>query len=700
MVNIYTPAFCTFWSNLKSQPFFPGNLTHHYSDWCSLTSDSVILDIIDGIKLNTADIPPQTYCKQLSLSQEDTAIVLAEIDDLLTRGIIMQVDHVSDEFLSNVFTRKKRDSNKNRVILNLSGLNQYLEYVHFKMDTLNTAIKLITPGCYCASIDLADAYYTVNVSPGSRKFLRFQFHGNLYEFTCLPNGLSPGPRFFTKLMKCPLSYLRRHFGYTLLAYLDDILILGSSPLEVSHAVQDTLDVLLTLGFHINVDKSHIIPTQRIEFLGFLIDTTTLTVSMTSSKADKFVTLCQNFLPKRKISIRQAAQLLGSMSSTLPANPFAKLFSKSLELAKNQALRLACGDFNATMVFPLSVRNDLHWWIANISSSTKDIFPCDPDHVVYCDASTSQGWGAFVPATNQTTNGRWSLQEQQLHINLLELLAVQYTLQALFRNFSDCHIRVYTDNTTTMLCINNQGSTKAPTCNTITRAIWFWAMERNIWLSLAHCPGVLNVEADYQSRQFHDETEWSLHSDCFHHICALYETPHVDIFASRLNRKVSRYYSWHPDPQAEAVDAFTVSWTNSFIYAFPPFSIIPATLQKWRHDRAEGILLVPYWPTQPWFTEVARLLVRSPLLIPVRTGTLSLEHDPSRPHPMEGVLSLLACRCSGSAWRSETYRQQLYRPCWRPGGLPQYGSIPPTGYAGNFIVNSGKLIPIDLRLSRA
>ena len=58
-------------------------------------------------------------------------------------------------------------------------------------------------------------------------------------------------------------------------------------------------------------------------------------------------------------------------------------------------------------------------------------------------------------------------------------------------------------------------------------------------------------------------------------------------------------SWYPEKQAFAVDAFTISWTNFSFYAFPPFAQIPKVLKKIIQDKAQEILLVPNWPTQPW-----------------------------------------------------------------------------------------------------
>ena len=51
------------------------------------------------------------------------------------------------------------------------------------------------------SIDLKDAYFTVLIAPKNRKYLRFFWQGKSYQFCCLPFGLSPAPRIFTKIMK-------------------------------------------------------------------------------------------------------------------------------------------------------------------------------------------------------------------------------------------------------------------------------------------------------------------------------------------------------------------------------------------------------------------------------------------------------------------------------------------------------------------
>ena len=77
--------------------------------------------------------------------------------------------------ISPVFIRPKPVGTF-RVILtsNLQCFNEFVQYSHFKINTLESAIQLTKQGCFMASIDLKDAYYSV---PVAKKGLEiFQIH--------------------------------------------------------------------------------------------------------------------------------------------------------------------------------------------------------------------------------------------------------------------------------------------------------------------------------------------------------------------------------------------------------------------------------------------------------------------------------------------------------------------------------------------
>ena len=106
----------------------------------------------------------------------------------------------------------------------------------------------------------------------------FQLGNNSYAFQGLPFGLNAAPRVFTKLVKLIAAYLRKG-GIRIIVYLDDFLILGSSIKESKANTQLTLDLLQWLGFTINWEKSMLVPTQSMTFLGLSIDSQTTLLSL-------------------------------------------------------------------------------------------------------------------------------------------------------------------------------------------------------------------------------------------------------------------------------------------------------------------------------------------------------------------------------------------------------------------------------------
>ena len=76
------------------------------------------------------------------------------------------------------------------------------------MDTFQTALTLVCPGCFMTSVELKDAYCSVPVAKEDRKYLQFEWQGSYYEYACLPNGLACAPRLFTKILKPVYSHIR------------------------------------------------------------------------------------------------------------------------------------------------------------------------------------------------------------------------------------------------------------------------------------------------------------------------------------------------------------------------------------------------------------------------------------------------------------------------------------------------------------
>ena len=135
-----------------------------------------------------------------------------------------------------------------------------------------------------------------------------------------------------------------------------------------------------------------------------------------------------------------------------------------------------------------------------------------------------------------------------------------------------------------------GSCISLLCDQEVRRIWSWSIERDIFISAAHIPGILNVEADQESRKPELRTEWKLHESIFSYIQKyLNFYPSVDLFASRVNAQLPRFFAYRPDPKGEVINAFCVSWHNLSFYCFLPFSCTGKVSQKTISGNATGVL---------------------------------------------------------------------------------------------------------------
>ena len=292
----------------------------------------------------------------------------------------------------------------------------------------------------------------------------------------------------------------------------------------------------------------------------------------------------------------------------------------------------------------------------------------------------------------SSGGSWNAIECTWHINVKELLAVFLTLKTFCKSESDVHINVGIDNTTSIRYLNRQGGRKRA-LNAIAREIWVWALERNIWLSGSHVPGVLNVEADTASRKDYAlDSEWKLNPMIFHKINNLFGPVEIDLFATRVNTQCDAYFAWQPDPNALAFDAFLQDWNYKIMYAFPPFSVIGRFLQRLETSSSEEVLAVlPLWPTQTWFARVLRMCVDQPRILPCTETLLTLPQDPSRVHPMTYKLTLTLFRLSGWRCRAEAFRQGLPLSSPMHGGGQLRPNIGFSSRNGHVFACQGKLI---------
>ena len=368
--------------------------------WEDHTSDWEILRTVKGEGLEFLTLPSQEG-KPNRIRGQDLDLLRKEVEKLRQQGVVELADHEEGEYISRIFLVKKKDKNDYRLILDLSDLNEdYVEYKKFKMETLKSILRLVTPNCWFYSIDFSDAYYSIPIHPKLRKYLRFELDGKLYQYTCMPNGYKDAPRLFTKLLKVPLSKIRKELKATIAAYLDDSIGIERGEKEELRDIPHRLiEIFQAFGYTINFKKSSLDLTKIIEFLGFMINSVEMTVSLSDKKTESVKRAIREVLHKERVTIRDVCRVIGKIIATMPANRFARRFTTRAIILKDQALRESGDDYDSVMHLSEEVIEDLKEQERLIEGTFCPIFESRPQLTLKTDAS-HHGW-VFLPLSERT-----------------------------------------------------------------------------------------------------------------------------------------------------------------------------------------------------------------------------------------------------------------------------------------------------------
>ena len=145
----------------------------------------------------------------------------------------------------------------------------------------------------------------------------------------------------------------------------DSLLLGETFEICFKNIRATLALLRELGFTIHPEKGVVAPTQQIIFLGFVIDSVKMTITLTGERKQSIYTLCQNILSNYQATIRELAQTIVVIVPSFRAVPYGQIYYRESEKCKVQSLARSDGNFDKKAYISEEAANELKWWIRNI-----------------------------------------------------------------------------------------------------------------------------------------------------------------------------------------------------------------------------------------------------------------------------------------------------------------------------------------------
>ena len=485
------------------------------------------------------------------------------------------------------------------------------------------------------SLDLKDAYLQVPMHPESRKFLRFVAFGKVYQFKVLCFGLSTAPQAFTRVM-APVSAFLHQAGTRLRRYLDDWLIQASSREQVLLALESVLQLCQDLGIVVNWEKSQLIPSQRVEYLGVLLDCDFQGFACPKESVEASLNW------RRILVLRAAASLLlagasGGTGFIDPAHSWGEASDAVSPVLPQSVLGLFRSVFTDSPEYGSPGRSGV---VAGPSSSGSRDF-----------SSSNLPTARVVVRRLGRRLGRTS----RRRVNIRPLVSKRAGIvdkrqrasgggegSVIFRPSGAGLRNLPVRRQFHRYCLPSQsGRYSVSDSESIAQRILRSAESLKITLAPQFIMGQHTVMADALSRPNQIlGSEWTLKGEVFQDLRKRWPVS-IDLFATSLNHRCTLYFSPFHDPSAVATDALLQSWNGWLAYAFPPWSLIPAVLKKLRSS--SGVLLTliaPYWPQRPWFPELLDLVVDGPVTLPLSRDLLRQPHF-HRFH-LGGVKAVTSC----------------------------------------------------------
>ena len=471
----------------------------------------------------TAPYPPVSVGVNHKSAEDYPVQVREYIDKELSLGGIIGPFHAPPfapwTYLSPLLTQPKRDSLDRRVILDLSypeggrtvnaGITKNCldglphSYTLPTVEDLATYVRLMGQSSYLWKSDLSRAYKQVRADPGDIPLLGFTFQGATYLDVTPSFGarLSAGACQRTTSAVC---YLMRKMGFTVLVYLDDFCGIEKTLDKANQAYAAFLTLTGDLGLALAPAKCSP-PTLSLEWLGFLIDTDSMIVSVPSAKLEDVLSECRPWAHKVTATRKEIQSLVGKLVHISRCLPHARRFICRILATLRKA------PDTGRVPLSTSFKADVRWFqkYAEYSNGVRLIDPDLLEYNIECDSSLTGGGGNtathFYEIVYDAEHRRTCT-----HITQSEAVNIVTAYRTLTPSSTlGMRIVIYTDSMSSKYALQT-GRTKDYVLAACSRQMWLEAALRDQCVTVRHKPGKDIPLADALSRS-HDPAKRALAS---------------------------------------------------------------------------------------------------------------------------------------------------------------------------------------------
>ena len=628
--------------------FYPGSI--HSEDvrafWQNdLQAGEWVMDVLtQGYVIPFVESPPAYEEANNKSAMQDMPFVIQAVAELQKRGVIEFRDEkplcVSPLTVSKKFGRD--GIAKNRLCWDGSRcVNLYVKEQKVVLSHLRRALEIIREGDFQVTYDLKAAYHHVRIHPSQTKYLGAAIPkpdgGKQYfVFLYLPFGLSSAVHCLTKLFKPVNAYIHEK-GIRHSIYLDDGRIVAETKCKAEDQRTFVYKVLKSSGWILEVEKSDKDgdANQSKEYLGFIIDTASMTVRLQEAKKQRILQQVSETIShgSKSFPAKELAGTIGKIVATEPAlGPIVVIAARASYAVLEEATQRR--GWNSSLVMSKEAQDGLQFFVDNCSdfdnspirsadteisvlsiigppsSFMKSSFVANhvrtnEEKIWASDASGYATCAYSIKGDHLYFRGTLNEDERMLSSGHRELLAVAKTMEYYEQTgtFTTKATNIYwltdSQNLVTFL---TKGSGKRHIQKDV-----FQIMIRCKRLNTRIIPIHLlrddpRIKIADDGSKTTDTDDWQVDDQTFQRNRTKFKFT-IDLFASDRNSKCQRFYSNFFCPGTSGIDAFSHSWDDEVAWICPPIQEIIRIVRRLKTSRTTGILFVPKWKTADYWVEI-------------------------------------------------------------------------------------------------
>ncbi|CAC5377945.1 unnamed protein product [Mytilus coruscus] len=204
-------------------------------------------------------------------------------------------------------------------------------------------------------------------------------------------GPTCAPQIFTKIVSVVAAYLRAQ-NLRMVVYLDDWIIVNQDQNQLILDREKCLNLIVSLGFIVNKEKSNLIPSQSVTYLGGVFHLEKGLIFPTLERIEKLQMLIQNMQTVKTVAL-DFLRILGVMASCIQLIPKARLYMRPIQLHLLSFWNPICKDMTVEIPFTQHLKSHLSWWTNAVNTlKGRSLVSQISTVTVTTDASKSRFWG--------------------------------------------------------------------------------------------------------------------------------------------------------------------------------------------------------------------------------------------------------------------------------------------------------------------